>query len=76
MPRSFDDYATGQGLTPLPASAAKFFDARPDLLAEVRAARAAGHSWTTIHEWLRQEHGFQPKQSETLRKFITGSARA
>ena len=58
MPRSFDEYATETGLR-RQGRVADFFDAHPDLLEQVKAAREFPQApWSEIVAWLQDDYGF------------------
>jgi len=69
MPRSFAEYAEAEGLKPS-TTTAQFFDQHPELVDDVVEAHAVGWSWSDIHAWLKDEHGYAIVHSTGIRKHL------
>ena len=70
MPKSFDEYAVEKGVI-RSGSCAEFFDAYPELVAEIRRLREYPPAkWNEIHGWLRDEYGYTLKDPKGIAEYI------
>ena len=72
MPRSFDEFTLAERLKKVTPRGVDWFDDRPGLLEEASAARAAGWTWVSIHNWLQSEYGYPLKSTSGLRRLLDG----
>ncbi len=70
MPKSFDEYAEAEGIVLGPGTVIDWFDARPDLIPQIAAARSGRASWDLVVDWLREEHDYPFKSSDGLRSYL------
>ncbi len=70
MPKSFDEYADAEGIVLGPGTVIEWFDARPDLIPQIREARSGRASWDLVLDWLREEHGYPFTSSDGLRTYL------
>ena len=74
MPRSFDEYATDEGVH-RQGRVSDFFGTRPGLVAEIKAAREFPQAgWDEILEWLQTEHGYPLKSRSSLADYMKAQA--
>lgn len=69
MPRSFDEFAADEGLSPY-YTTAEFFEKHPDLEELVLEARNSDWPWTHIFDWLKKEYAYPVKSSTSIRKHM------
>ncbi len=70
MPKSWNEYADDKGIVLGSGSVIEWFDARPDLIPQIREARAGRASWDLVLDWLREEHGYPFRSSSGLRTYL------
>lgn len=70
MPKSFDEYAVEKGIVRSGTNAA-FFEEHPELIDEVRKARAYPPAqWKEIHAWLCAEYGYPLKDVKGIADYL------
>ncbi len=70
MPKSFDEYAEAEGIVLSVGTVIEWFDARPDLIPQIKQARRDRASWKLVVDWLREEHGYPFASSDGLRHYL------